>query len=172
MTNEEFFALADRRVWRLETLPQYNPRTDEAFAVWRRTGQLLPLEERPGKQAWMQAVRRAVAVGKRVGRVRVRASSDHPYAGYELAVYPENQAAGEDVRVADLGEHPELAELVGGDFWLMDEDLALLMDYEPDGQFLAMTPTRDPAVLARCRRQRDLAIARSVPLMQYLAAVG
>jgi hypothetical protein len=171
MTNEEFFALADRTVWRLETLPQYNPRTDDAFAEWRRTGQLLPLEERPGKRAWMAAVRAVVAAGKHVGRVRVRAPSDHPYAAYELAVYPENQAAGEDVRIADRSEHPELAQL-DRDFWLMDEDLVLLMDYDPDGQFRAMTPTRDPAVLARCLRQRDLAVARSVPLVEYLAAVA
>jgi hypothetical protein len=46
------------------------------------------------------------------------------------------------------------------------------MDYDPDGQFRAMTPTRDPAFLARCLRQRDLAVARSVPLMEYLAAVA
>jgi hypothetical protein len=51
----------------------------------------------------------------------------------------------------------------------MDEGLALLMDYDPDGQFRAMTSTRDPAVLDRCRRQRDLAIACSMPLDEYLA---
>jgi hypothetical protein len=167
MTNDEFFGQARQTVWRLEVLAQYNPRTDEAFQQWKQTGELPPLEQRLGKQAWMAAVHRAVAAGKRVGRVRVRARSNHPYASYELACYPENAAAGEDVRIADLDAHPELAAL-DRDFWLMDEDLALLMDYEPDGQFRAMTPTRDPAVLARCRRQRDLAIACSMPLAEYL----
>jgi hypothetical protein len=171
MTNEEFFALGERSVWRLETLAQYNPRTDQALAVWQRTGTLLPLPERPGKQAWMAAVRQAVAGGKQVGRVRVRRQDGDPYAAYELACYPENAAAGEDVRIADLGAHPELAEL-DRDFWLMDEGLALLMDYDRDGQFLAMTPTRDPATLARCLAQRDLAVACSVPLTEYLASLA
>jgi hypothetical protein len=171
MTNEEFFDLAERSVWRLEALPQYNPRTDQALAAWRQTGKLLPLPQRPGKQAWMAAVRQAVGAGKHVGRVRVRRQGSGPYsyAAYELACYPENAAAGEDVRIADLGAHPELAELER-DFWLMDEGPALLMDYDRDGQFQAMTPTRDPAVLARCLAQRDLAIACSVPLSEYLAA--
>jgi len=173
MTNEEFFALADRSVWRLETLPQYNPRTDQAFAEWRRTGELLPLSQRPGKQAWMAAVRQAIAGGKHVGRVRIRSrNSDRwSYGAYELACYPENAAAGEDVRIADLGAHPELAAL-DRDFWLMDERLALLMGYDRDGQFQAMTPTRDPDVLARCLAQRDLAVACSIPLEDYLAAAA
>jgi hypothetical protein len=175
MTNDEFFALAERSVWRLETLPQYNPHTDQALAAWQRTGKLLPLSQRPGKQAWMAAVRQAVAAGKQVGRVRIRRQGGDggpwSYAAYELACYPENAAAGEEIRVAELGAHPELAEL-DRDFWLMDEGLALVMDYDHDGQFQAMTPTRDPAILARCLAQRDLAVAWSVPLVEYLAAAA
>jgi uncharacterized protein DUF6879 len=167
MTNDEFFGLARHTIWRLETLPQYNPRTDEAFLTWCRTGELLPLEQRPGKRAWMDAVTKAVAAGKRVGRVRIHHGLQ-PYAAYELAVYPENAAAGEDVWIADLGRHPELASLTD-DFWLMDDHLALLMGYEPDGQFRSMTPTSNLVLLAALAAARDVAVECSVPLAEYLA---
>ena len=173
MTNEEFFRLFRASAWRLEALPAYGtPESDPAFAAYLRLGHLPPLAERPAKQAWMAAVREATAAGKRLGRVHVLRRPLTPYLAYELATYPENVDAGEDVRIADAGEHPELAGL-DRDFWLLDDQLALLMDYDPEGHFRALTPTRDPAVLADCRRRRDLAVACSVPLAEYLtAAVG
>ena len=35
------------------------------------------------------------------------------YVRYELAVYAENVAAGEEVRIADRSAHPELGESTG-----------------------------------------------------------
>jgi hypothetical protein len=172
VTNDEFFSLFRASAWRLEALPAYGTaESDPAFAAWLERGHLPPLAERPAKQAWMAAVREAVAGGKRLGRVHVLRRPLTPYLAYELATYPENVEAGEDVRIADADEHPELARL-SRDFWLLDDQLALLLDYDPQGRFQALTPTRDPQVLADCRRQRDLAVARSVPLAEYLTAVG
>jgi hypothetical protein len=49
----------------------------------------------------------------------------------------------------------------------------LLMDYDPESHFFrGLIPTRDPAVLADCRQRRELAVACSVPLAEYLTAVG
>jgi hypothetical protein len=172
VTNEEFFQLFHASAWRLEALPAYGTaESDPAFAAYLRLDHLPPLAERPAKQAWMAAVREATAVGKQLGRVHVLRRPLSPYLAYELATYPENVEAGEDVRIADLDEHPQLARL-GRDFWLLDDQLVLLMDYDSQGRFQALTPTRDPAVLADCQRQRDLAVACSVPLAEYLTAVG
>jgi hypothetical protein len=171
VTNDEFLAQAERTVFRLETLDQYLGTSDAALRHHAETGRLLPLEQRPAKVAWMDAVRRAVAAGRRVARVHVIGRPLSAYNRFELAAYAENAAAGEDVRIADRGEHPELAAL-DRDFWLMDEGLALLMSYDAEGRFLAMEPTTDPEVLARCRRERDLAWARSVPLDEFAATVG
>jgi hypothetical protein len=168
MTNDEFFALADHTIWRLETLPQYNPRSDDAYQVWAERGVLLPLDQRSGKQQWMAAVAKATAAGKRVGRVRLHHGPD-AYGAYSLAVYGENATAGEDVRILDLRHHPELAWLVGDDFWLMDEQLAVLMRYHPDGEYLDRTTTRDPDILAACVGRRDLVLAHAVSLADYLA---
>jgi hypothetical protein len=172
VTNEEFFGLFRASAWRLEALPAYGTaESDPAFGAWLERGHLPPLAERPAKQAWMAAVQTAVAGGKRLGRVHVLRQPLTPYLAYELATYPENVAAGEDVRIADADEHPELARL-DRDFWLLDDQLALLLDYDPQGRFQALAPTSDPADLADCRRQRDLAVACSVPLAEYLTAVG
>jgi hypothetical protein len=92
------------------------------------------------------------------------------YLRYELGTYAENQAAGEDVRIAVVNDHPELADL-DRDFWLLDDELALLMDYDHDGRFLRMEPIRDAVVLRDCRRKRDLAVARSVPLDEFQARI-
>jgi hypothetical protein len=173
VTNEEFFQLFLASAWRLEALPAYGTaESDPAFAGWLERGHLPPLAKRPAKQAWMAAVRAAVAGGKRLGRVHVLRQPLTPYLAYELQTYPENVEAGEDVRIADLDEHPELARF-DRDFWLLDDQLVLLMDYDPETYFFrGLIPTRDPAVLADCRHRRDLAVACSVPLAEYLTAVG
>jgi hypothetical protein len=172
MTNEEFFGLFRRSAWRLEALAAYGTAdSDPSFAAYLRAGRLTPLEERPPKQAWMAAVRRAIAGGKHLGRVHVITRPLSPYLESELATYPENAEAGEDVRLADAGEHPELAGL-GPDFWLLDDETpapsALVMDYDSEGRFRGLTHTADPAVIARCRRARDLAVRYSVPLDEFL----
>ena len=173
MTSEEFFDSFRHSAWRLEALPAYGTaESDPSFAAYLRAGQLTPLEERPPKQAWMAAVQKAGVSGKRLGRVHVLSRPLSPYLEYELATYPENVAAGEDVRIADRGEHPEL-EALTRDFWLLDDESpvpsVLLMTYDAEGRFVSLEPTRHPAMVARCRRQRDLAVACSVPLAEYLA---
>ena len=98
-----------------------------------------------------------------------------PYLQYELASYPENVEAGEEVYIADRTGRPQLAELTE-DFWLCDADsdrpFALLMHYDAEGRFLKGELSDDPAVIERCRRQRDLALANSVSLQEFLSATA
>jgi hypothetical protein len=173
MQSAEFFDCFRHSAWRLEALPAYGTaESDPSFAAYLRAGQLTPLEVRPRAQAWLAAVRQAVASGKRLGRVHVLNRPLSPYLEYELATYPENVAAGEDVRIADRDEHPELASL-GPDFWLLDDETpapaVLLMDYDDAGRFVSLERTSDPAVVATCRQARDLAVRCSVPLNEFLA---
>jgi hypothetical protein len=171
MSSSTFMQSFTRSAWRLEALPQYNPRTDTSFRHFVETGEVLPLEDRPGKQEWMGLVAEAVAQGKRIGRVRIVGWPLADGERWELAVFGENAEAGEDVRIADRTAHPKLAEL-DRDFWLLDDEtdqpVAQLMTYEPDGQYVSREVTSDPAVIARCRAQRDLALACSVDLQEFL----
>jgi len=171
MSSSAFMESFTRSAWRLEALPQYNPRTDASFRHFVETGEVLPLKDRPGKQEWMGLVAEALAQGKRIARVRIIGWPLADGERWELAVFGENAEAGEDVRIADRTAHPELAEL-DRDFWLLDDEtdhpVAQLMTYDPDGQYVSREVTSDPAVIARCRAQRDLALARSANLKDFL----
>ena len=171
MSSSAFMQSFTRSAWRLDALPQYNPRTDASFRHFVETGEVLPLKDRPGKQEWMGLVGEALAQGKRIARVRIIGWPLTDGERWELAVFGENAEAGEDVRIADRTAHPELAEL-DRDFWLLDDEtdhpVAQLMTYDPDGQYVSREVTSDPAVIARCRAQRDLALARSANLKDFL----
>lgn len=172
MTTDQLFSMFAASAWRLETLAAYGTAdTDPGFAGWLALdGRLPPLAERPSKQQWMARVQAAAAQGRRMGRVHVLQRPLSPYRAYELATYPENQAAGEDVRIADADAHPELLALLGRDFWLLDDRLAVLMSYDALGRFRQALTTEDPALVERCRTHRRLALAAAVPLEDFLAA--
>jgi hypothetical protein len=163
-----------RSAWRLETLPTYNPRSDAAYQHFQATGEVLRLAQRPGKQQWLAGIRQAVAQGKRLTQLHVLDRPLSAYLRYELAVYPENVAAGMEILIADRTAHPELAPLQR-DFWLLDDEtdrpVVQLMAYEADGEYASREVTSDPAVIAACRAQRDLALGCAVPLAAFLAEV-
>jgi hypothetical protein len=174
MTSEEFFARFRKSAFRLEALPQYLGTSDPAFRAFSE-GRPLPLSERPTKQDWMRRVANACAQGKRIYRVHVLDQPLTPYLQYELASYPENVKAGEEVYIADRTGRPQLADLTE-DFWLCDADsdrpFALLMDYDAEGRFLRGELSEASSVIEKCRRQRDLALANSVLLDEFLSAAA
>ena len=90
------------------------------------------------------------------------------YVGYELAVYAENVAAGEDVRIADRSRHPEL-EALTEDFAIFDEKTVALFDYDDGGQVCGYRITDDVETVRRCQKQYDLASRHSVPLAEFTA---
>jgi hypothetical protein len=95
------------------------------------------------------------------------------YVRYELAVYEENVAAGEDVRIADRSLHPGLAA-VAQDFAIFDAETenatVVLFDYDTGGRILGYRVASDRETVERCWEQYDLALARSVPLSEFMAA--
>ncbi len=99
---------------------------------------------------------------------------DEEFAVFLTGRYEANVDAGEDVRVADRGVHPELAVL-RRDFWLFDAEtpdaLAMPMHHDTAGHLVGFDTTDDPQVIEQCRRERDLAVALSVPLHEYAAAL-
>lgn len=160
-----FFDRFGRSVWRLETQSFY---ADDAAEFGRYQQGLPPTAEQRARRAWwVQGVRSATTQGRRVGRVLVVNLPLSPYWRWRLETAREHVAAGEDIRVAVVNDHPELATL-GPDFWLVDDALALVLTYAADGRFLDNAEHYRPATLRRCRHQRDLALAASVPLQGFL----
>ncbi len=175
MTLTELFQTFRESAFRLETLQYYVLAEDEPRRRAFREGR--PLPPRPGKTESMRMVREVVAAGKRVHRVHIVDLPLSEYIRYELAVYPENVAAGEEVRIACRAADPRLKDL-DTDFWLFDaetdEPAVVWFRYTPGGQILGRDYSSDPGDIQHARQQRDLAMAHSVPLGEFMTspAVG
>jgi hypothetical protein len=175
MSFEEFDAAFDAfraTAFRLETLPRYSDEEEDAELALFLAGKLLP--ERSARTVpWLKRVADTTVAGKRWRRVHIVRHPLTDYLRFELVGYEANVEAGEDVRIADRDAYPELAEL-RHDFWLFDaetpEAFVLLMSYDDAGRFTGFEQTTDLDVIRRCQRERDLAVARSVPLHDYTVA--
>ncbi len=169
MTLTELFQTFRQSAFRLETLQYYVLAEDERRRQAFREGR--PLPPRPGKTESMRMVRESVAAGKQVQRVHVVDLPLSDYIRYELAVYPENVEAGEDVRIACRTAHPGLRDL-HSDFWLFDSETnnpaVVWFRYTPEGAILGRDYSDDSSDVQRAREQRDLAFAHSLPLSEFL----
>lgn len=171
MTIDDLFATFTVSAFRLETLQHYDVKDDGPRRRAFREGR--PLPPRPGKTESMRIVRRATAAGKRVQRVHVVDLPLSEYLEYEMSVYPENIAAGEDVRIARRPAHPGLRSL-DTDFWLFDADTGdasvVWFRYTPGGLVISRDYSNDPAGIRLARQQRDLALEHSQPLSEFLTS--
>lgn len=152
-------------VFRLETLPQYLvPQEAEEFAAWR-SGRPVVLPT-PETSPWLAQVATRVTSGVRWSRVHVL---DHPlsdYCRYEIWGYAANQAAGEQIYLADRGADPDL-EPLREDFWLIDDATAVRMIYDPMGRFERPELVED---VQPYLAMRDAAFRHAEPLEEYVAS--
>lgn len=159
---------AVRKSWfRLETLQRYDAEDErEEFAAFLR-GE--PVDLTPGP--WQDMIRKHVEAGRRLARVHVIEEPHSDYIRYELAGYPVNVDAGEDVRVIPVqsGEWPP--GVPRHDYWLFDDHDLWLMGYDTGGALRYVEQVDDPDTIAAHRRWRDTAHTLSIPLADYTAAL-
>lgn len=95
-------------------------------------------------------------------RVRVVGRPVTDYTRYEFAVYPQNVAAGERIRVVERSSVPGAdTAWVNDDFWLFDDETVALVRYDEQGCFLGADRATDlDAYLSA--RQRALALSMDV----------
>jgi hypothetical protein len=145
--------------FRLETLPEYRvPQDTESLAAFRN-GESRPQarDDRP----WLTTVRRAIARGARMQRVRLVSTPLTEYQRFQFRWgYEENTAAGEEISILD--QRPD--GLWAVDFWLFDDRLAVVLEYDDEGRFLrpVVAETVEPY-----RQARDMALKSSVPFREY-----
>jgi len=162
---------ATQEVFRLETCQAYDvPAESEQLRAFNE-GRALPRD--PHVERGMAVIKKAIEAGVRIRRVHVLDLPLTPYLKFEMAAYAaDNLRAGEDVRIAVRAWHPDLATLVD-DFVLFDGDserAALVwMRYDRQGRMTSRDYSASFADIARCRHERDLATARSVPLGEFTA---
>jgi hypothetical protein len=159
--------------FRLERLSRYSDETEDAELASFLAGEPLP-ERSPRTEPWLKRVLETTSAGKRWQRVHVVSHPLTDYLRFELIGYEANAAAGEDIRIASCDAHPELTAFQH-DFWLFDaetpEPFALLMRYDATGRLTSFERTTRPDIIGRCRRERDLAVARSATLRDYAVSL-
>jgi uncharacterized protein DUF6879 len=154
---------------RLETLQDYDVSGDEERLRAFLAGEPLP-PPRQGKADDLALIADLRKRGRYVGRVHVVDRPLTDYVRYELAVYAENVAAGEDVLIADRSAHPELDGLAQ-DFAIFDSETVVLFDYD-DGRVRGYRVASDRETVKRCVAEYDLAAGKSVPLAEFMAATA
>jgi hypothetical protein len=80
--------------------------------------------------------------------------------------YPDNVAAGEDIRIVELKESGDVPDMLDHDYWLFDDRKAVRLEYAHDGSFIQPVEVTDVAPYRRCRA---VAMARAVAFHAYRA---
>jgi hypothetical protein len=174
MTPVDLYRDCTLSAWRIEAPQDYAGTGDQERQRAFREGKPLP-PPGPGKREDLALIARLTGAGRTVGRVHVVDRPLSDYVLYEFAAYAENVSAGEQVRIADRSEYPELGE-VAEDFTIFDaetsEAAVILFDYDDAGLIRGYRIATDHATVERCLGQLDLAYAYSVPLAEFTAALA
>lgn len=146
----------ERSAFRLETLPEYRvPQEVELLARFKQGEEVRMPDDHP----WLERVRQHTRAGRIMRRVRVVTSPLTDYLRFELSMYHQTVAAGEHIRVCNS---PEIGRF--GDWWLFDNRVVIILNYDEAGHFLGTKPGTD--VVTYCRR-RDQALEHSIPFADY-----
>lgn len=171
MTPADLYRGCSVSAYRLETLQHYDVTGDERYRTFA-AGHPLPPPD-PGKVEDLRLITQLTSAGRKVGRVHLIDQPLTDYLRYELAVYEENAAAGEDIRIADRAAWPDLLEL-RRDFAVFDAETkhgtAIVFDYSPSGRVLGYRVNDYRDVVRHFRELYDLALSYSVPLTEFVTA--
>lgn len=157
----------ERSVFRLETLSRYTAPGEVELLRAFREGRPMPLRS-IDTDPWLRMVADSVQKGRRWSRVHVLERPLSDYLQFEILGYQGNVAAGEDVRIADRTAHPGVLDHLRQDFWVLDDDIVVVVRYDEIGRRIDMEATTDVDPFLEAR---SLALTRSVPLLDYLRAV-
>jgi hypothetical protein len=159
---------AQGELFRLEVLDAYDVASDGGDFARYIAGEPGPDMTRKGP--WLARLRQDAARGLRNTRVHVVRSPLSDYLRYEMEWgYASNAGAGENIRVLDLAEVSKPPDLAERDFWLMDDEVVVVMHYGDGGRFLGASVAPD-GELDRYRRSARTAWEAGVPFAAYWAA--
>jgi hypothetical protein len=154
---------ATRSLFRLEIEPAYDVPADGNDFERYLAGEPYPDMER--KERWLLFLREQHDRGIYRHRVRVVNTplSDYDRYAFEWG-YSYNVPAGDDTRILNLAEQSSLPPGLGlwHDFWLVDDECAVRMNYNRKGNFLG-ADSIDPERVDIYRQFRDVAWETAVP---------
>ncbi|MEV6076972.1 DUF6879 family protein [Streptomyces sp. NPDC052069] len=160
---QAYFREFQHSAFRLEVQPTYTMPAEAESVRSFLSGESVP----PGFNAsWHQTVQDHASSGRTMTRAKVvrRPLTDYGRYLFEWCI-PGNVAAGEDYRIVDLTDGPDLG-LPNQDFWLFDESIVVHLNYRADGTQSGRELIHNPDISAYLA-WRDLALENSVPFRDY-----
>ncbi|MFI2211721.1 DUF6879 family protein [Streptomyces sp. NPDC020141] len=158
-----YFRDFKRSAFRLEVHQTYTmPGEAETFRDF------LAGAERPDgfNATWHRTIRDHAAAGRTMTRAKIVRRPLTPYSRYLFSWgIPGNVAAGEDYRIVDMTDRPDLG-LPEQDFWLFDESTVVHLNYRADGTQINRELIQDPD-LSVYLAWRDLALESAVPFSAH-----
>ncbi len=146
----------------LETLPYYHADL-EALEDWR-AGRLTTTVHLPDFAAWQDLVRAHTTAGRTLARVRVVDEPPTEYQLFEIWLSQWNELAGESVRAISRTRAKQVGLLPAGfDFWLLDDEVLLVMAHDTNGLLDDVPIVTDKADVDEARRLWRIADANSEP---------
>jgi hypothetical protein len=153
-----------QRAFRLETRDHYDvPQEADWFQAFLR-GEGIP-ELSPENDSWLKLVSGHCRTGKRMQRVHIVSQPLTDYCRFELAMCVSSVGAGEEIRIIERDQMPELRRMQE-DFWLFDDAVVIVLDYDDNGRFLGTRVAED---LTYYREVANLTLTHSIHLDEYLA---
>lgn len=156
--------------FRIETRDYYDVAAEKpAIAEFEATGQIL---SSPEKQRWLDQLVSNTAAGRTIRRVHtVHASRLSSYLRWEFASQVATSVpAGEDIRIADLDRHPELA--ADTDVWIFDDVVGVKMWQHTAEDGVRGVVRATDAELDSYRAWQTEAWRVAVPLREFLDQIG
>lgn len=160
----------EHTAYRLELLPAYDDAGEAAAFESFISGQEPALY--PGKEGWLEKVKKATAAGRLMQRVHVVPEPLSPYLQFEISwAYRLNEGGGEDIRILPADHAPE-AVLGAGDYWLFDSRTLIEMEYDDHGRLASLNHISDTDAITTANYTRDAALHYAVPRKQYAEMQG
>jgi hypothetical protein len=161
---DELFRTYCHSAWRFECRDDYAvPGEDADFDDFLAGRPVAPRTIE--NNTYLANIARQRQEGKYFGRVRTVGHPITRYTEFEMASYPENIAAGEEVQILDRSWlEPGNDDWTRQDFWLFDDAIAVLMNYDDQGHFLGVERAEDVQPYIAIRRR---ATQLSVPFASY-----
>ena len=121
------------------------------------------------KQPWLDTLRADRDAGKIRYRIRILSHELTDYERYACEWgYALNAEAGEDIRVLRCGEHDIPARVIEKDFWVVDDNLAVVMHYDGHARFERAELLPSAELTLYCDA-RDVAWAAGEPFGEWWA---
>lgn len=160
----DLFRRFSRSAWRWEAQGIY--RQPDEVEPWQRWREGIPvLADLEWLRPWLAEVQAATTAGKRFERVRMMTAPPTEYLCWQMEVSPANIEAGEVIHILSEPQARALG-LPQNDFWLFDDERVAVLHFTLNDLKGAEIIT-DPAMVARYRTWRDLAMQHAIAFEDY-----